>query len=384
MFTILHKGEIFSPQILGVKDILIAGGKIAAIDKPGRLNIQGIDVQKIDTSGKYIFPGFIDSHVHILGGGGEGGPSSRAPEITLEDIITSGVTTVVGCLGTDGITRQMPSLLAKARALEEKGITTYIFSGSYEVPVKTITGSIRSDLVIVDKIIGAGEIAISDHRSSQPSFQEFARLAAECRVGGMLGGKAGVLHCHLGDGKRKLALIQRLINETEIPITQVIPTHCNRNQELLAEAIKFLQSGGYIDLTAGPNPESSYGKHLSIASSIKYCQDNNAPLDQITISSDSNGSMPVFDNKGNLTGLTISSQKSLLSNFWYLIQKNIVNMEEAARLFSTNTATFYKFNNKGKIKPGMDADMIILDKDFNLTDSFYKGKRMMAKGKLIT
>ncbi len=384
MFTILHKGEVFSPQPLGVQDILIAGGKIAAVSKPGQLSITGVDVHKIDASGKYIFPGFIDSHVHILGGGGEGGPSSRAPEITLKDIITSGVTTVIGCLGTDGITRHMSSLLAKARGLEEEGITTYIFSGSYEVPVKTISGSIRSDLVIIDKVIGAGEIAISDHRSSQPSFEEFARLAAECRVGGMLGGKAGILHCHLGDGKRKLELILRLINETEIPPTQVIPTHCNRNLDLLADAVKFLQLGGYIDLTAGPDPEAIEEKHLSIASSIRYCQDNNAPIDRITISSDSNGSMPVFDKKGNLTGLTISTQKSLLANFRYLIQKNIISIEDAARLFSTNSAIFYKFIRKGKIKSGMDADMIILDKDLDLIDSFTKGKRMLGEGKLIT
>jgi len=183
MLTILQKGEVFSPQPLGVKDILMVGSKIAAVSKPGLLSIKGVDVEKIDASGKYIFPGFIDSHVHILGGGGEGGPSSRAPEIILKDIITSGVTTVIGCLGTDAITRHMSSLLAKARGLEEEGITTYIFSGSYEIPVKTISGSIRSDLVIIDKVIGAGEIAISDHRSSQPSFEEFARLAAECRVG---------------------------------------------------------------------------------------------------------------------------------------------------------------------------------------------------------
>ena len=384
MFTILHKGEVFSPQPLGVQDILIAGGKIAAVSKPGQLSITGVDVHKIDASGKYIFPGFIDSHVHILGGGGEGGPSSRAPEITLKDIITSGVTTVIGCLGTDGITRHMSSLLAKARGLEEEGLTTYIFSGSYEVPVKTISGSIRSDLVIIDKVIGAGEIAISDHRSSQPSFEEFARLAAECRVGGMLGGKAGILHCHLGDGKRKLGLILRLINETEIPPTQVIPTHCNRNLDLLADAVKFLQLGGYIDLTAGPDPEAIEEKHLSIASSIRYCQDNNAPIDRITISSDSNGSMPVFDKKGNLTGLTISTQKSLLANFRYLIQKNIISIEDAARLFSTNSAIFYKFIRKGKIKSGMDADMIILDKDLDLIDSFTKGKRMLGEGKLIT
>jgi len=182
MIILLHNGQVFAPNPLGKKDILIIGDKIGAISPPGKIEIRGVNLQIIDASEKIITPGFIDSHVHILGGGGEGGPATRAPEITLEDIITSGVSTIIGCLGTDGTTRHMESLLAKARGLEEEGVTTYIFSGSYQIPVTTITGSVLSDLILIDKVIGAGEIAISDHRSSQPTFEEMARLAAGCRM----------------------------------------------------------------------------------------------------------------------------------------------------------------------------------------------------------
>ena len=273
------------------------GSKIVAVADPGKIQLQGILVEEEDISDKILIPGFIDSHAHILGGGGEGGPATRAPEITIEDITASGVTTVIGCLGTDGTTRHMESLLAKAKGLETEGVTTYIFSGSYQIPVITITESVRSDIAMIEKVIGAGEIAISDHRSSQPTFAEFARLAAECRVGGMLGQKAGVLHCHLGDGPKKLEFLFRLIMETEIPITQVIPTHINRNPELLEEAFRFILKGGYVDITAGMDP-SSDEEHISLASSIKLCQEKNARLDHITVSSDSNGSMPVFDDTG--------------------------------------------------------------------------------------
>ena len=216
MMILIHQGQVFAPEPLGKKDILIMGSKIGAIKEPGQIRIEGLDVQVVNASEKIIIPGFVDSHVHILGGGGEGGPATRAPEITVEDIASSGVTTVIGCLGTDGTTRHMQSLLAKARGLDAEGITTYIYSGSYQIPVVTLTGSIRSDLILIDKVIGAGEIAISDHRSSQPIFAEIARLAAECRVGGMLGGKAGILHFHLGDGSRKLDMLFKLIKETEI------------------------------------------------------------------------------------------------------------------------------------------------------------------------
>lgn len=383
MVTLVRGGEIFSPDPLGEKDILILDRKIGAICEPGQVRIDGFPITEVDASGKRIFPGFIDGHVHILGGGGEGGPSTRAPEITVEDIITSGVTTVIGCLGTDGTTRHMESLLAKANGLETEGITTYIFSGSYQIPVVTLTGSVRSDIILIDKVIGAGEIAVSDHRSSQPTFEEFCRLASECRVGGMLGGKAGIFHCHLGDGSRRLEMFFRLIEETEIPVTQLIPTHCNRNPELLQESIQFIQRGGYMDLTADLDPDPPEEGHISVAKAIRSCKEKNAPLTNITISSDANGSLPVFDKEGNLAGLTIATQKSLLANFKYLIQEQILGIPETARLFSTNTAAFYKLEHKGEIKVGNDADLVFLDEKWDLSGSIAMGQKMMWGGELL-
>jgi len=383
MIKLLHQGDVFAPDPMGKKDILILGNKIGAISEPDQIKIEGIEIQDIDASERIIVPGFIDSHVHILGGGGEGGPATRAPEITVEDIILSGVTTVIGCLGTDGVTRHMESLLAKARGLEQEGITTFIFSGSYEIPPKTITGSIRSDLILIDKIIGAGEIAISDHRSSQPSFEEVSRLAAECRVGGMLGSKAGVLHLHLGDGQRRLEMLFKLIKETEIPATQVIPTHVNRNRQLLEDAIEFVLSGGYVDLTAGIAAEPLDKEGVSVEDALALFLEKQTPLNHITISSDSNGSIPVFDQKGVLLGLTIATQKDLLKKFRTLVQKNILSLQDSLKLFSTNSAHFYNLNQKGEIKTGKDADLLLLDKDFNLTDSFALGRMMISDGKLL-
>jgi len=382
MVTLIRNGDVFAPEPLGRKDVLVAGGVIAAVADPGRIRVEGLEADVVDAAGKRVLPGLIDPHVHILGGGGEGGPATRAPEIRIEDIVSSGVTTVIGCLGTDGVTRHMTSLLAKARALEIEGVSAFIYSGSYEIPVRTLTGSVRSDLILIDKVVGAGEIAVSDHRSSQPTFDEIARLAAECRVGGMLGGKAGVLHLHLGDGKRRLEFLFRLIRETEIPVTQVIPTHINRNPQLFEHGLEWAAAGGSVDVTVGPDPEPG-DPEVRPEDAIARFIGADLPLTRMMMSSDSNGSLPVFDASGRLVRLTIATERDFLRKFAEIIGKKVLPVETAVRVFSTNAADFYKLGKKGRIEPGRDADLIVLDAGLGLSEVIARGKRLMAGGKLL-
>ncbi|HPU92998.1 MAG TPA: beta-aspartyl-peptidase [Candidatus Saccharicenans sp.] len=380
MFQLISQARIFSPQDIGVKDILITDEKIAAVEEPGKIKIEGLEVKKIDGSGLVVLPGFIDPHVHILGGGGEGGPATRAPEIRVEDCALAGVTTVIGCLGTDSITRHVSSLLAKARALEIEGLNAWIYAGAYNLPTPTITGSVRSDLVLIDKIIGAGEIALSDHRSSQPTYEEFLQLVAECRVGGMLGGKAGIAHFHLGDGNRGLDYLFRMIKETEIPATQVIPTHTGRNRPLFKQAMEWIKLGGFIDLTTGPEPQGA--EELSVVEALSQIKAANLPLSRVTVSSDSNGSLPVFNEKGELIGLTVANQKDFLRTFQQIWREHILSRQEAIQVFSTNAAGFYKLSGKGKVETGFAADLLLINEAAELQYVFSRGKALIEKGQL--
>jgi beta-aspartyl-dipeptidase (metallo-type) len=380
MFRLITKVRVFGPEDQRIKDILIVGEKIAAREEPGKIKIEGPDVEIIDGQGLTAIPGFIDPHVHILGGGGEGGPATRAPEIRVEDCARCGVTTVIGCLGTDSVTRHLSSLLAKARALEIEGLSTWIFVGAYDLPTPTITGSVRSDIALIDKVIGAGEIALSDHRSSQPTFEEFLHLVAECRVGGMLGGKSGIAHFHLGDGRRGLEYLFRMLEETEIPATQVIPTHMNRNRALFEQGLKWIKLGGSIDLTCGP--ETVDEEEVSVVEALSQIKSRGLPLTQVTVSSDSNGSLPVFDKKGQLIGLTVASQKDFLRAFRKVALDKILTLEEATQVFSTNAARFYKLQGKGKLLPGFDADILLLDENIKLEYVLSRGKLMVEKGEL--
>ena len=278
--------KIYAPECLGIQDVLLGGGRILKMDKelPAE-SAYGVEV--IDGTGKILIPGLIDGHVHILGGGGEGGAKTRTPEIMLTDITKAGVTTVVGVLGTDGCTRTMSNLLAKARGLEEEGITTYVYSGSYQVPVRTVTGSIMDDVILLDKVIGCGEIAISDHRSSQPTKEEFAKIVADTRVGGILSAKAGIVNVHMGDGREKLEYLKYVLENSMIPPTQMLPTHINRSLTLMQDGIDYAKKyGGYIDLTTSSDPDFLDPEEVKASTGLKMALDAGVPAEQITFSSD--------------------------------------------------------------------------------------------------
>jgi len=379
VFTLIKGAEVFAPDRLGKRDILIAGSKIAkiadALDIPDAL-----DVRVIQAHDRYLTPGFIDLHVHIMGGGGEGGFKSRTPEIRLSSIVLAGVTTVAGCLGTDDITRSPEALLAKAMQLDEEGVSTVIYTGSYQFPPTTITGSVRKDIALIPKVIGVGEFAISDHRSSQPTYEEFCRLAAEARVGGMMGGKAGVVHLHVGDGVRRLEYLLRAVEETEIPISQFLPTHITRTEELLEQAVEFARLGGNIDITAAPD---MLGFGSGVDKAIGLALNGNVSPDQITLSSDSNGSLPIFDSHGRLERLAVAHIGSLFREFRNLVHIGYP-MQDVLRWVATNPAKrLGLFKHKGSIDEGKDADLLLLTPDLEIDAVFARGRQMVKGGEAV-
>lgn len=374
-FQLIRGGIVYTPKLQGKRDLLLAGGRIALIGE--RIEPpKGFDVRVIDASDRFIVPGFIDLHVHLIGGGGEDGPASRVPEISLSTLTEAGITTVVGVLGTDGITRSPEVLLAKAKGLHLEGLSAYMYTGSYHLPSPTITGSVKRDIVLIEEIIGV-KIAISDHRGSQLTMDELAKLASEARVGGMLAGKPGIVHVHVGGGSRGLDPILAVIKQTEIPISQFLPTHIGRDTTLLRQGIDFVSTGGCIDITA----PSKANKAISI---IKEFQESGIDLTKVTLSSDGNGSKPRFNGRGELTGMATGDVATLGKTLKVLVEGKVLPFPDALALITSNPANRLGISGrKGSIREGADADLLILDRELRIEQVFAKGRLMVDSGRAV-
>lgn len=372
---LFRDAHLYTPEDQGICDLLVAGGKIIAYEPAGvDITLPGCQVSSLD--GATVCPGFFDQHVHLIGGGGEAGPHTRTPEVQLSKLVTAGITSVVGLLGTDGITRHPESLLAKTRALEHEGISAWMLTGAYGLPSPTITDSIEKDIAFIDKIIGV-KCAISDHRSSAPDTAQLANMAAQSRVAGLLGAKAGVSVFHMGSSSRELEPIYEILRRSDVPITKLLPTHVNRAESLFMAALRFAREGGYIDIT------SSIDAPIDPARAIMMAREGNVPLSRVTLSSDGNGSQPHFDTNGNLTGIGVAGFESLLNTLQQLVSEHHLPLEEALLPLTRNVAEFLGFAHKGQLAPGCDADFLVLDEELNIREVWAKGRQMVRDNRAI-
>jgi len=378
--TLLRNAHVFAPEDLGLRQVLVAAGRvlwIGAADDAAP-SLPGLEI--VDLDGQRLIPGLIDAHAHVTGGGGEGGFATRVPPVPLSAFTAAGVTTVVGVLGTDDLARSPGELLASVHALREQGLAAYCWCGGYHVPPVTLTGSVRGDIVYLDPVLGVGELAISDHRSSQPTFDEFVRIASDCHVAGLMTGKAGVLHLHLGDGLRGLELVRRALDDTELPARVFHPTHVNRRKALFEEALALAGRGCTIDVTAFPVEDGEDA--WSAEDAWERYHAAGAPAERITISSDAGGCLPTFDHDGRLCRMDVGASRALADALRTLLARGHAP-EAVLPAFTSNVARLLRLPGKGRIAVGGDADLVALDADGGIADVMAQGAWHVRDGAVV-
>ncbi|WOX49737.1 beta-aspartyl-peptidase [Aeromonas sp. XH] len=359
MLTLIEGAEVFTPAPLGQQDLLVADGRIAWMGR-GLTVPADWPLVRVDGRGRYLVPGLVDPLAHITGGGGEGGFAFRTRELAADEALAAGVTTLVAALGTDSLTRTPAQVLGKVREFRAAGVSAYMYTGSYHLPVKTLTGSVESDIMLIPEVLGVGEVAISDHRSSAPTHDELARLASEARVAGLLSGKSGVSFFHLGDGRGALAPLRALRDATDIPLRQLYPTHCNRNPWLFAEAIDWGRAGGWVDLTASSFPDLLDDGEQLAADALVGLLAAGVPWDRISFSSDANASLPRFDGEGRL----IELRSGQIGSLWQQCIRACalgVPLASALAVVTANPARALGLTGKGSLGVGQDADLLLID-----------------------
>jgi len=374
MFTLIQNANLYTPDPVGIKDILIVGEKIVQIDDA--ISITGIPVQTLDAGGKIVTPGLIDQHIHITGAGGKYSFMSMTPEIMLGELIRVGTTTVMGLLGTDGSARSLKTLYAKVKALEQEGISAYMLTSYFNVPPLTFLETVQDDMVFIDKVIGC-KIAVSEERGSFPTANEFLKILKQVRVGGMISGKGGILHIHLGALSTGMQPVLELVTQYEFPIQHISPTHCIRTKSLFDESLEFARLGGMIDISTGGTQYTAPHK------AVLYALEQGIPMERMTFSSDGNAGIGITNEQGELIGFKKAPIHRNLEEVVLLIKEGGVEIGEAFKLITSSPAHNLKLPHKGKVAVGLDADFCFFDEDFNLLDVFARGQHMMKDGELL-
>ncbi|MEZ8987800.1 beta-aspartyl-peptidase [Vibrio breoganii] len=383
MQLLIKNGSVHAPQYLGKKDLLCAGGKIIAIeDTINESSLVG-EYQVIDAKGANVVPGFVDTHQHFIGGGGEGGYATRTPELKLTDQTLNGVTTALGLLGTDDLSRHVESLFAKTMGFRDEGISTYMITGSYFLPSPTITGSVMRDIAFIDPVVGV-KLAVSDHRGPYITHEGLADLVAQVRNAALVSGKAGIITVHAGAGKKGLTQLLDVLDETDYQAERFVPTHINR-EDVWEQAVELARRGAIIDGTAVSQDMLDSGrKALSCAEATQLSIELGIK-DNFTFSSDAGGSLPKWnEDRTRIVGMGVGTPSSLLEEIRRGVNEFSLSLSDMLVPITKNAAKQLGLSAlKGELQVGHDADVLLLNDDLALTHTVAKGRVMVSGGEAV-
>ena len=165
------------------------------------------------------------------------------------------------------------------------------------------------------------------------------------------------------------------------PSRTIHPTHVNRRRALLDEAFALPERGVTVDVTAFP-PDEATDDEVDAFDAVARYLDSGLPPERLTVSSDGGGCLPVFDRQGELVRMDFATSGALSDLLRRLLAAGRPP-EVVLPPFTTNPARLLRLHTKGRIAPGADADLAVLDDAHRVADVMARGVWMVRDGRPV-
>lgn len=171
-------------------------------------------------------------------------------------------------------------------------------------------------------------------------------------------------------------MFEEIVNRG-FPIRHIRPTHCARDKYVFSKALEFAKRGGRIDITTGGSCCFE-----SPADAVEAAWDAGIEPSIMTMSSDGHGSVPRFNEKGEMVGLGVGGVACNLRDLKKLIARGHA-VEKVLPLLTRNVARGLGMKGKGEVSAGNSADLCLFDENWELQDVYSKGVLMMKDKELL-
>ncbi|GFI61486.1 dihydroorotase [Clostridiales bacterium] len=409
MKRIIKNGYIIADGIDANKpaDILIEDRKILNVG----YGLEDSESETVNAAGMYVYPGFIDMHCTICDPGHE----------SVEDIETASMSAAKGGFTTIACTpNTMP-------VVDNKTVVEYIITKSKQYsyvnifPYGSMTiGCEGKKISEMGEMIRAGAVGISDGDITV----ENARIMRNIFVYSKMFDVPIITHCEdaslSGKGTMNDGRISTLLGLSGMPreaediiVARNIVLAENTGARLHIAHISTKGSVQYIrqakargvNVTCETCPHYftltekaalQYNTYAKVIPPLRTREDNEAIIEGLadgTIDVIASGHMPArieykqreFDMAAY--GISAFETAFALSNT-ALVNAGILTRHQLMEKMSKKPAEILRFNSKGEIKVGMDADIVIIDADSEYCidpDNFYsKAKFTPAKGMTVS
>jgi len=411
MKLLLKNGSIVNADKIEEKDILIINGKISEIAK--NISDKATKATVVDLVGQYVFPGFIDMHVHL-----------REPGEEEKESIASGLSAAVhgGITGVCSMPNTHP-------VIDNEFLVKFLVDKAWEInkarlyPIGSITKKLEGkELSEMASMARVGAVAFSDDGAPVSDMLVLRRALQYIKPYDM----PLILHC-----ENKTLCNEGVMNEGDLSTILGLPGYHRAAEEShLAESIEVAKYFGRIhiahvstkgsvelirfakkrgiDITAETAPHyftlteamvEGYNTHAKMSPPLRTEEDRKAIIEGLrdgTIDAIATDHAPhTIDDKSKEFNLAAFGITGLETAVMLTIQKLVIEekfpLELISKLWSFNPSNILRLKS-GKIQKGCVADLTVvsLDKNWTIRENMFFSKskntpfiKMKGKGKAV-